>query len=450
MGEIIMSSKIKVEPSGPLGGYISAPPSKNYSTRYILAASMASGRSVVRRPATNDDARALVKCCRALGAVIEESGEDLIIDGVAGAPKNPGVLNPDNAGAVLRMLLGVACLVEGELRFETHHAESLGRRPNEDLLAALRQLGVEATGQGEGGLLPIMLRGGKSRLKAGRVSVSGAKSSQYLSALLFLAPHLPGETLIDVTGAREGDAPVLVSRPLIDQTLEVLGKFGAKISASEDGLKYVVQSGGAFVAGDHRVNGDWPSAAALMSAVAVAGGMVALDGLSDDAQGERRSREALTAMGCKFTEDAGRVFVHAAGRLRGIEFNGDLATDAVLALVAAACFAEGKTRFTNVANLSLKETDRIRVPLEELAKVGVKSSFGADWIEIVGAPDGYEGGVEVLCRGDHRIAQLLAIVGMGCAKGLTLIGTECISKSYPGFFTDMQRMGVKLQSAGEN
>ncbi len=442
-------TRIHVHPSGPLGGYVDAPPSKNYTTRLILGATLAKGESVIRRPATNDDARALIRCCRALGAEIIEEGTDLRIRGVAGKPRAPKVLNPDNAGAVLRLLLGVACLIEGETRFETSHPESLGKRPNEDLLKALRQLGAGASGVGETGLLPIVITGGPNRVKGSRVKISGAKSSQFLSSLLFLAPLLEGDSEIVVTGAKDGDAPILVSRPLIDQTLDALARFGVSVDAAPDALNFKVKGSQEFRAGDHRVNGDWPSAAALYSCVAVAGGMAGLAGLSEDAQGERRSREALTAMGCNFSTDAeGRLFIHSRGELRATRFNGDLATDAVLALLAAAALADGTSRFDHIGNLKLKETDRIREPLEELAKIGVKSSSGDDWIEITGNPEGYAGGIEVEGRGDHRIAQMLAIVGTRCAKGLTIRGADCVSKSYPGFFDDLHRIGVKWDVVG--
>lgn len=437
---------IEIHPSGPLGGYVIVPPSKNYTTRLVLTAALAEGRSVIHRPATNEDARALVRCCRAMGAKIAEEPEKLIVDGVAGRPVNPGTLNPGNAGAVLRFLLGAACLIEGEVRFETDHADSLGRRPNRDLLAALEQLGAQCSAVGPEGLLPITIHGGQGRVRGGPVSVSGARSSQFLSSLLLLAPHLEGETEIEVTGADPSAKPALVSAPLIDQTLDALGRFGAEITASEDRLRYRVQGGRALKGGEVAVPGDWPSGAALMSAVAVAGGMVSLSGLDDDAQGERRTRSALEAMGCRFTTGTpGQLFVHSAATLAALDFDGDLATDAVLALEAAAVFAEGTSRFSNIANLRIKESNRIEEPLEELAKLGVEARCGEDWVEISGRPDGYEGGVEVDCRGDHRIAQMLAIVGTRCARGLRLKGADCVAKSYPTFFEDLAAMGVKMR-----
>lgn len=443
------SYSVVVYPSGPLGGRIVAPPSKNYSTRLILGAALAEGTSIIRRPASNDDARALIACCRALGAKIEEEGADLRITGFGARPKNPGRLNPGNAGAVLRLLLGTACLVEGEIEFVTDYGESLGKRPNEDLLKALRQLGAEAVGHGTDGRLPIRISGGREKARGGRVRVSGRKSSQFLSSLLYLCPFLEGDSRIEVGDDEESGEPVLVSRPLIDQTLDALGRLGIQVARETKGPIFNVPGNQKARPGDLTVNGDWPSAAALMAAVAVAGGMVTIHGLSDDAQGERRAADCLATMGCVFMKPRpGELIVHGNAQLKPVVFNGDLATDAVLALVGAACLAEGTSRFENIGNLRIKESDRIREPLEELARIGVSARSGPDWIEIDGRPEGYDGGVEVDSRGDHRVAQMLAIVGTRCRQKLTIRRAEHISKSYPEFFGDLARLGVKLDIVG--
>lgn len=435
---------VRVEASGPLGGYVAVPPSKNYSTRMILAASLAQGRSVISNPAANDDAVALVRCCRAFGAKIEEVGGGLAIEGVAGNPRNPGVINPGNAGAVLRLLLGVACLVEGEVRFETDHAESLGVRPNRELIDALGSLGAEIEATGAEGTLPLTICAGRDRLRAGQVRVDCSRSSQFLSSLLFLAPHLGGQVTIDVAESASEGKPRLVSAPLIPQTLDVLRKFGANVEASDDLYRYVVEPG-VLKGGEFVVPGDWPSAAALLCSVAVAGGMATLRGIVSDAQGERRIVDALEQMGCDFTHPSpGELCIHSKGELTAIDFNGDLATDAVLVLEAAACAATGASRITGIENLRLKETDRIGVPLAELRKVGIGATSGEDWVEITGQPGGLRGGIEVDCQGDHRIAQMLAIVATHCTEGLVLKGAGCVSKSYPGFFEDLFRLGVKV------
>jgi 3-phosphoshikimate 1-carboxyvinyltransferase len=454
---------MRVLPSGPLGGYVQAPPSKNYTTRLVLGAALAEGESRVRRAATSDDARALVACLRELGATIEETGGDLRVVGFGARPRRPTrPLNPGNAGAVLRHLAGTACLVEGEVEFVTDRPDSLGKRPTEELLAALRQLGAEAQGQGPGGLLPIRVAGGRARVRGGHVVVSGRNSSQYLSSLLFLTPFLEGDSTIVLKGDDVGDAPAapgsaspakpprLVSRPLIEQTLDVLGQFGIALTARLDEGVCVVPGGQSATPVDLHVNGDWPSAAALLAAVAVAGGMATVRGLEVDAQGERRALDALAAMGCEFAHPrAGELSIHGKGELAPIRFDGDLATDAVLALMGATCLARGTSRIEGIANLRLKECDRIAEPLEELAKLGVVARHGPDWIEIDGSPDGFVGGIEVDSHADHRVAQMLAIVGMRCERGLVIRRAHHISKSYPEFFEDLARLGVKLEKLPE-
>lgn len=438
-------SDLRVGASGPLGGYVTAPPSKNFTTRMILAAALAEGRSEIYGPARNDDALALIHCCRALGAKIEDDGDHLVIQGVKALPSNPGEINPGNAGAVLRLLLGVAGLAEGPVRFVTDHKDSLGRRPNRELLEALRGLGAEVTESGPDGELPVTLEAGPGKLTADSVEVDGRRSSQFLSSLLFLGACLPHPLKIKVKKQNEG--PSLVSRPLIDQTLEVLRAFGASIEEDRENLEFRC-AGGGLQGGAHQVPGDWPSAAALLCAVAVDGGMVSIRGLSRDGQGESRIREALEAMGCRFTEpEAGTLFIHSKGELRAIRFDGDRATDAVLALEAAACFAEGVTRIEGIGNLRIKESDRITAPLKELERIGVTARSGEDWVEIEGRPDGYNGGIEVNCHDDHRIAQMLAIVATRCERGLVLRGASCVSKSYPAFFDDMREMGVHVAPA---
>ena len=150
----------QVSPTRSLSGRIDPPSSKNYTTRYLLAAALAAGESIVRFPASSDDASAMRRCLRELGAKIkdveDEVGPLVRIRGFGGRPQNPGTVNPDNAGAVLRLLMGV-CAQLDEIRFETDYADSLGKRPHGDLLRALGQLGVQY--ESDEGRLPVVLRG---------------------------------------------------------------------------------------------------------------------------------------------------------------------------------------------------------------------------------------------------------------------------------------------------
>lgn len=437
-----------------LRGVVRAQPSKNYTTRWLLAAALADGESVVRNAATSEDAAAMVRCLRALGATVEvrENGDgsaDVRIRGFGARPVPVGgaPLNVGNAGAVLRFLLAVAALCK-DARFETDRPDSLGKRPNADLLEALSQMGVAA--EGAGGMLPVTLRGGPGVLRGGEVRVSGARSSQFLSGLLFLAP-LVGEPVEIVVTDR------LVSREPVRQTLEVLERAGVRVDASDDLMRFRVAPQ-SYQPGEFHVNGDWPGSAALLAAGALVADGIGVEGLLEDRQGERAAADVLADMGARVTREGAEVRV-ARAPLRAVDFDGDTATDAVLALLGPACFAEGRSRFHNVANLRIKECDRISEPLGELRKVGVRCWEGhelgdvdRDAILIEGDPSGYDGGVTVDGRKDHRVIMLLVEVGLRCRNGLTITGAEHVAKSYPRFFHDLLRLGARIcfEPAGED
>ncbi len=436
----------------PLHGTIVAQPSKNYTTRYLLAAALADGVSIVRNCATSADSAALQRCLIQMGATIEQlpgnpgEGVDLRITGVAGKPQlvDSSPINPGNAGAVLRFLLGVAALLP-EVTFVTDHHESLGKRPNQDLLNALEQLGCDV--QSNDGKLPITLKGGS--LQGGKITIDASRSSQFLSGLLFLAPLIGKDIEIQVMGE-------LVSKAPVRQTLEVLRAAGINVNADPDLLKYNV-SPGSYLAGEYHVNGDWPGSAALLAAAAVTDGNIKLMQLCNDEQGEKASGDVLKSMGADFSylPDGRGVSLTGSGKLSGLNFDGDLATDAVLALMGAAALAEGKTRFYNVSNLRIKECDRITEPIAELRKLGVRCWEGnetgdedPDAIVIEGNPDGYEGGVTVDGRDDHRVIMLLSIVALCCKQPVRILRAHQVAKSYPGYFVHLSQLGAKVETEG--
>ena len=430
--------KAHVRYTEKLAGRLNPPSSKNYTTRYLLAAALADGESQIHYPAKSDDADALLRCLRQLGAEIDEEldregGRHLSVRGFGRNPRNPGVLNAGNAGAVTRFLIGVGALLP-EIRFETDFAESLGRRPQNDLLAALGQLGVRS--ESNGGMLPITLRGGN--LHGGHVTVSGAITSQFLSALLFLAPMIDEAVEITVPDS-------LVSRPLVHTTIEVLAAVGIEIEAAEDLKQFAIAPGQSYQSGDYSVNGDYPSAAAVLAAGAVTGSAIAVERLFADLQGERAIVEVLKGMGVDVRYDGCAVELKEHRGLQGIEYDGDKATDMVLATLPMAAMAGGETRVYGIGNLRLKECDRIAVPVELLRNLGVECAEGDGEITVRGNPDGYEGGIELDTHHDHRVAQMLAIIGLRCRNGLTINDAETVGKSYPAFFDDLIALGADIE-----
>lgn len=429
---------------------ITLPGSKYYTLRYLLAAALADGQSTVEGPAVSDDTMVLVRALRCLGAAIEwqptapgEHGWRLAVRGTAGRPTSPpdGTLQLGNAGAVMRMLLGIGAVLP-RVRFETDHRESLGRRPNADLLRALEELGIAVEATGPEGLLPITLRGGPPH--GGKVSVSGARSSQYLSALLLLAPLLRDGLHIFVEDE-------LRSEPFIRTTLQVMAAAGIQVEAASDLRTFTVAGRQSYKPRASIVPADAPSLAALVAAALAARRPLALRYVSGDDPDMRSVLEAYAALGVPLRPDAAGILrVPADLPLRGTRLDGNTRIDSVPALVAAACFADGETRIERVATLRLKESNRIEDLCDELRRAGCDVTPEPDAIVVRGKPDGIPGGAIVAGHDDHRLVQALAIAALRSAHGLTITGADAIAKSYPHFFDDLARLGAQTHphSAG--
>ncbi|WP_274650447.1 3-phosphoshikimate 1-carboxyvinyltransferase [Paenibacillus humicola] len=425
-----------VTPTPVLKGEIQALSSKNYTTRYLLVAALAEGTSTIHYPAHSEDSDAMRRCIRDLGAVIEEDETKIVVTGFGRSPRDVKELDVGNAGAVLRFLMAVAALCPG-VTFINRYPDSLGKRPHDDLIDALGQLGVEV--DHNEGRLPITIRGG--RPKGGKIRVSGSVSSQYLSALLFLTPLLNEDSEIEVLND-------LKSKVVIGQTLEVLEQAGIVVEASEDLMFYRVPGRQRYQAKNYIVQGDYPGSAAILAAAAVTQSDVTVHRLeANSRQGERAIIDVLRTMEVPLTQENGIVRVKGNGRLKALEFDGDKATDAVLAMVAAAVFAEGTSRFYDVENLRYKECDRITDYLNELRKAGANVEERQSEIIVHGRPEGVEGGVEINAHYDHRVIMALTVVGLRAKSPIRIRDAHHVAKSYPQYFDHLKALGANVEWA---
>ncbi|RAP78079.1 3-phosphoshikimate 1-carboxyvinyltransferase [Paenibacillus montanisoli] len=425
---------VLVTPTPKLQGELQALSSKNYTTRYLLVAALAEGTSTIYYPAHSEDSDAMRRCIRDLGAVIEEDDEKITITGFGRNPKDVKELDVGNAGAVLRFLMAIAALAP-DVTFINRYPESLGKRPHDDLIDALGQIGVDVTHND--GKLPITIRGGAA--KGGKIQVSGNVSSQFLSALLFLTPLLEDDSEIEVLHD-------LKSKVVVGQTLEVLTQAGIVIEASDDLMHYKVAGRQKYEAKKYVVQGDYPGSAAVLAAAAVTQSDVTLHRLEENSkQGERAIIDVLRMMEVPLTHEIGIVRVQGNGKLKAVEFDGDKATDAVLAMVAAAVFAEGTSRFYDVENLRYKECDRITDYLNELRKAGANVEERQSEIIVHGRPEGVEGGVEINAHYDHRVIMALTVVGLRAKQPLRIRDAHHVAKSYPIFFDHLKALGANVE-----
>ncbi|GEM47446.1 3-phosphoshikimate 1-carboxyvinyltransferase [Deinococcus cellulosilyticus] len=422
---------VVVHPVSELRGELTAQPSKNYTTRYLIAAALSGTETLVRGVATSEDSHALQECLQTWGAELIPEGRDMRVRGFGNRPLDQQTLNPHNAGAVARFLMALAGLTS-YTKFITDYPESLGKRPHGDLLKALESLGARTTSLD--GKMPIEIWG---NLQGGKVSVNASLSSQYTSGLMFLAPLLPDGLEITLLGDIKSPGP-------LKQTIETLRVFGVEVSHSEDLRTITIAGGQRYHAPEVTVPGDYPGSSALLSAAAVMPGEVVIHNLHEhDLQGERLSIDVLKSMGADITREGSTVTVRGGKPLKAVVTDGDFFTDAVQALSAAAASAEGQTTWENVYTLRLKECDRISDTRAELQKLGLSASETEDSLSITGK-ETLEGGITVDGHGDHRMIMMLTILGLRAKQPITITGAHHIRKSYPDFFDHMTRLGAKF------
>ncbi len=435
---------VRIHSSAPLSGTIVPPSSKYHTLRYILAAFLAPEVSTIYYPAISDDTDVLFQACSQLGAHIHVENQSderriLSIRGTGGILRTPpnSSIDVGNAGAVLRLLLGICALSPETITFTTPYSESLGRRPNADLLQALSQLGATVESQSDEGNLPIKIRGGQ--IHGGKIRISGKKSSQYISALLFLAPLLKEGLEIEIVDE-------LTSASFLDLTIEVLEKAGITVITEDPYRHYVVPGMQQYQPRDYVIPGDYPSAAALLAAVAIARGEITIANLQPGDTNGEVILEVFSEMGVQITRTGNTITATSREPLHGIVVDGNRTIDSVPVIAAAACFANSPSRIYNVANLRLKESDRINDLARELNKAGCHVTPSADSIEIHPAGlDGIQGGVELDAHADHRLIEAFVAVGLAANHPITVSNVIHIAKSYPQFFDDLIELGARIE-----
>jgi 3-phosphoshikimate 1-carboxyvinyltransferase len=411
-----------VHPGPRLRGTLHVPGDKSISHRAALLGALAHGVTTVEGFLRADDCLATLRCLRALGIVIEETDDRLIIRG--GALREPeDVLDVGNSGTTLRLLAGV-------LSGQPFHSvltgdASIRRRPMDRVAEPLRLMGARISGRAGGRLAPLSIVGGGLR---GIAYTSPVASAQVKSAVLLAGLFAEGETAV-----REPS----LSR---DHMERMLGAFGVGVLRS--GLEARLRGPATLRATIVRVPGDLSSAAFFLVAGAVVPGseIVVEDvGLNPTRAGVL---DVLRMMGASIRvtdlreeggEPRGAVVVRA-GRLHGTTIEGDLiprTIDELPVLAVAACLAEGETVIRDAAELRVKESDRIAALARELGRLGATIEARPDGLAIIGGRR-LRGG-RVSSGGDHRIAMALAIAGL-CADGpVTIDDSACIRISFPGF-----------------
>lgn len=422
---------------GPVHASVSLPGSKSITNRALLLAALADGESLLRAPLHSEDTLYMTQALRALGVAIQETPErDLRITGSGGAFDTPkGTLFVGNSGTTIRFLTAAACLAPAGAAVTLDGVARMRERPIRDLVGALLTLGVEAECLNGHGCPPVRVRGGG--MVGGRCRLAGDVSSQFLTALLQVAPYARTDVEIGIVGE-------LVSKPYIDITQAVMASFGVGLE-NEAYRTLRVESGQRYVGREYAVEADASNASYFLAAAAVAGRTVTLENLGTTSiQGDIRFIDVLERMGCTVTQGGGTITLTGPGQLRAIEADMEAIPDTAQTLAVVAAFADGPSHLTGLASLRVKETDRVRAVARELPKLGVRVEEGPDSWTIHPHAAGRDTPAEILTYDDHRMAMSFAVAGLRLPN-VIINNPGCVAKTFPDFWA---RWGTAFYGKG--
>ena len=418
--------KIKVCKS-ILNGELAVPGSKSHTIRASAAALMAEGTSIVRAPLESADTRSTLEAAKLLGAKVCEHLDCWEITGVGGKISDPQqIINMGNSGTGLRILSGIAGTADCKITFDGD--SSLRSRPMGQLTDALSNLGVNV--ETNDGKCPVSFSG---PLQGGKTEVVGT-SSQFLTALLFACPFAKTDTEIFPIDLQE--------KPYVEITLGWLKRLGVEFEAAADMSYFKVPCGQKFKAFDWTIPADFSTATFPLGAGAIAGGEVRIKNLDfNDSQGDKAVFDFVEQFGAiveRFDEYT-RV---STGKLHAVVLDLNATPDALPLLAVVAACAKGTTRFVNVAQARIKETDRIACMTCELKKMGIDAQELPDGMVIHG---GKLQGAELKGYDDHRIVMALTVAAL-VADGASIISdAESAAVTYPDFLSDFKALGADIE-----
>jgi 3-phosphoshikimate 1-carboxyvinyltransferase len=402
--------------------------------RAIACATLGRGTSRIVGTPVCADSRAALGIAQGLGAEVRERGSAIEIDGsplfrggVSGrsedrrSPERPLEVSCGESGLCMRMFSPVAALLGDEVRLTGEG--SLMRRPMQMIESSLGIFGVRCASNG--GMPPLTIRG---PLRSKRATIDAKDSSQLITGLLISLPLLPGDSEIEVEN--------LVSAGYLDLTLEMCAHFGVHVEKEEDGATFFIKGGQSYRASDIHVEDDWSGGAFLAVAAAIAGREEGLRirGLSwGSKQPDRAIAEVLSVAGADLRFEGSDLIVKP-GKLVPFSFDATDCPDIFPPLVALACAIRGISRIRGVHRLASKESDRASALRTTFGTLGVEVSIEGDEMQVSG---GHLRGGTVSSWKDHRIAMAAAVAALAAESEVHIEDTECVSKSWPGFFEDL-------------
>lgn len=420
---------LTLQPIVHVEGTINLPGSKSVSNRALLLAALAKGRTRLTNLLDSDDIRHMLNALKALGIQYQLSDNNTVceIEGVGGefSTHSPLELFLGNAGTAMRPL--AAALSLGHHDIILTGEPRMKERPIGHLVDALRQGGADIDYLEQQDYPPVRLKGG---FNGGNIEVDGSVSSQFLTALLMMAPLAQQDTIITIKGD-------LVSKPYIDITLALIATFGGTIE-NQNYQSFIVKGKQQYQSpGQYLVEGDASSASYFLAAAAIKGGIVRVTGIGKKSlQGDIHFASVLEKMGAKIRW--GDDYIECErGALKGIDMDMNAIPDAAMTIATTALFAKGDTVIRNIYNWRVKETDRLTAMATELQKIGAVVEEGHDYLKVT--PPKQLTTADIETYNDHRIAMCFSLVALSNIP-ITILDPGCTAKTFPDYFEKLESL----------
>lgn len=421
---------LKVEKVNKICGEIKAPASKSYSHRAFIAAALAEGESVLRDPLYSEDTLATLEACENLGALFQRYPDKCIVQGTAGYIRTPeNIIDVKNSGTSVRILSSIAAIAPRANYTIFTGDESLRKRPMQDLIDALHNLGVDIVSSQSNGTPPIIVKGG---FDGGETDIKGDVSSQFISSIIMAAPYSKKPVTLNVRGT-------FVSKPYVNMTLSVISKFGINFEYDTTNVpeysSYYIEPQ-KYECADYTIEGDYSSASYMIAAASMLPSNITIKNLYNDSmQGDKIIVDIVERMGAKVIRGDTEVTIESDGNLNAFDIDLSDAPDLLPTVCVLMAVANGESRISGVEHARFKETDRVHNCAIELENVGLEVEELRDGLVIKGSPSG--GFVD--SHLDHRMVMAFYILGLKIGD-VKIKDASCYDVSFPNFLEVMDKI----------
>ncbi|MFM8946521.1 MAG: 3-phosphoshikimate 1-carboxyvinyltransferase [Actinomycetota bacterium] len=422
-----MTGPVLRRAAGPIDASVQVPGSKSVANRALVCGALANGQSEIAGLPGGDDTVAMIEGLGRLGVDIEIRGSVASVRGRGADLAGGTSIDARLAGTTSRFLTAVAALGPATTRIDGESA--LRRRPMGVLHDALARLGAFVEAENAAGHLPV--RVARGTMNGGTIALAGDTSSQFVTALMLIAPLLENGLTIEITST-------LVSRPYVEMTAAVMSSFGAGGIAISDGM-IRIESGG-YVPTEYHVEADASSASYPLAAAAITGGRVTVNGLGKDSlQGDAVFADILARMGCEIEVRDRHTTVTGRMPLSGVQIDMADFSDLVPTVAVVAAFADSPTTIDGVGFIRHKESDRLADLAEGLRRIGCGAEVLDDGLRVVPQPLGTYHGAELSVHHDHRLAMAWSLLALR-VEGITVDDPGVVTKSWPDWWTVRDRL----------